>query len=208
MTPESPEKTGIVLQIEAKGDSFLSLSFLSREAGLETFLLRRSRRKARPDLFDTASVRFGARKQTGPTFAEEYRVLCRRSGIGKSFPRVQTASRFANFLRENAQHLADPHSVFPLCNRFFDAVSAGVDSSAAYLKALYLFASNEGFPLKEDWGRSLPEEAARDLGTILKTPLGRQETAEEQILALSRSLETWLVREAHFVIDPGSGNRP
>ncbi len=202
MRDDPSEKTGIVLQIEEKGESFWSVAFFSGESGLEYFLFRRSKRKSRPDLFDTAQVRFGLPKQAGPRFAEDYRVLLRRTAIGKSFSRVRIASRFANVLRKNGQHLAEPAAILPICDRFFNAVSEGVDLSASYLKALYLFASTEGLPLKEDWAGSLPALSVKDLGEVLKTPLGEQRLSEEKIFALSRSLENWLTGEAHFFIDP------
>lgn len=195
------EKNGIVLLREEKGESFWSVAFLSAESGLEYFLMRRSSRKTRPDLFDSASIQQDRPKNSGPGFISEYRVTQRRTGIGESFSRIRMASRFANLLRRNTLHLADTNPVIPICERFFDAAARGTDLQAAYLKALYLFASTEGFPLKEDWAATLRKQEREDLGSVLRNPLGEQEVAAESTEILCKSLESWLVREAHFSID-------
>lgn len=201
------ERTGIVLRLEEKGESFWSMAFLSENEGLEYLMLRRSRRRTRPDLFDTARVRLSSGKREGPQFPDEYHVLRRRAGIGKSIERIRVASRFAEVLRRNARHLPDPGTVFPVCERFFDAAADGVSLEAAYLKSLYLFAAAEGFPVKEDWATALPAPGRRDLASVLRTPLRDQQVSPERSRSLAGALESWLVREAHFSIDLPPGLR-
>ncbi len=198
---EGSERNGIVLRVEEKGESFWSLAVFFEVEGLTYPLLRRSRKVTRPDLFDTAAIMLRPGKGNGPAFAEAYRVVQRREGIGRSYDRITTASHFAEVLRRNTQHLADPTAHFPLCLRFFDSVAGGTAPEAAYLKTLFLFASTEGLPVREDWAGSLSEAEERDLADILRTPLAVQKVSSASCRALAQALETWLVREAHFVIN-------
>ena len=197
------EDTGLVLRVTESGESFWCLAFLSSAYGLYHPLVRNSRTGVRPDLFDTARARVTRAKQGELRFLSEYQPRRRRSGIGKSYAAIQTASRFAEILRRNTAHLPDPADIRTLSERFFDGIEAGAPPGPAFLKTLYLLAKTEGLPVKEDWVASLPSEERMRLRAILLAPLGEQGPEAGSAEDLATSLERWLVAEAHFSIGTG-----
>ncbi|MGE9289821.1 MAG: hypothetical protein ACQKBT_02445 [Puniceicoccales bacterium] len=198
MLPE--EDQGIVLHYTEKGEKFWSITFLSRSHGLYHPMVRKTRTGTRPDLFDTAQAGRAKAKQGELIFLSDYYPIRRRTGIARSYEVLRIASRFAEILRRNAQHLPDCDLIFQMSERFFDSLQSGPSPLAAYLKTLYLFAKTEGFPIRESWVPQLGNQYRTDLETVLKNPLNQQPEEPMLFKTLSASLEQWLVDEAHFVI--------
>ncbi|MFP4352080.1 MAG: hypothetical protein ACLFSZ_05260 [Puniceicoccaceae bacterium] len=194
------EDTGLVLRLTESGENFWCLAFLSRLSGLYHPLVRKSRTSARPDLFDTARARVTRAKQGGLRFLSEYQPRRRRTGIGRSYAAIRTASRFAEILRRNTAHLPEPAAICDLSERFFDEIEAGAPTGPAFLKTLYLLAKAEGLPVKEDWVAGLPSDDRTRLRAILLAPLGEQGPEAASAEDLAASLEKWLVAKADFLI--------
>lgn len=198
MLPE--EDHGLVLNYAEKGEKFWSLAFLSHSQGLYHPLVRKTKRGNRPDLFDTGQARISRAKQGELIFLSDYYPTRRRSGLARSYEILQIASRFAEILRKNSQHLADYEVLFQISERFFDSLETGPSPRAAYLKTLYLFAKTEGLPVREDWASQLSDSVRKDLETILKSPLEEQPTEVAIFKGITSSLEQWLTQEAHFLV--------
>jgi len=199
---DAEEDSGLILMVTEKGESFWSVAMLSKSRGLYHPLIRRNRKGSRPDLFDTGHARISRPKQGELIFLSEYQPTRRRTGIAKSYERLTITSRFAEIIRKNAQHLPEPASVFALSEQFFNSIESEPAPKASYLKTLYLLAKNEGLPVREDWVSGLGQQGQRDLASILRKSLAEQPDDTVIFDHLMRSLEDWLVREAHFSI-PG-----
>lgn len=194
------EDHGLVLRCRENGDNLLSIAFLSKTRGLHYPLLRKSKKGTRPDLFDTARITLSRAKQGELLFASDYTALKRRAGLALSYERLKIASRFAEIVRCNVQHLPDHEIIFALSEKLFDTLETEPAPEAAYLKTLYLFAKTEGFPIREDWVFNLTPHSRETLAKILSTPLNSQPEASTDIHSLTSSIEDWLVAEAHFIL--------
>lgn len=198
MLPE--EDIGLILLLKETKDKFWSVALFSPNRGLHFPLIRRSRTHSPPDLFDTGRANLTRSKQGDLHFLSNYEPIRRRSGIARSYLRVQIASRFADILRRNAQHFPEPSLAFPLFEKFFDAIEQSSSPHAAYLKTLYILAKNEGLPVREHWANGLSTEIQTDLATVLTTPLENQPSNPGMFQFLITSLEKWMEHEAHFQI--------
>jgi len=196
----SEEDQGLVLRYRENGDQLLSVALFSKSRGLFYPLLRKSKKGARPDLFDTARVKLTQARQGDLWFASSYQPIRRRSNLALSYQRLQIASRFAEIIRNNVQHLPDHVPIYDLCERFFDLVANEPAPDASFLKSLYLFAKMEGLPVREDWVDTLGTRSREELAEILRSPLASQPEDQNLFKSLITSLEEWLVAEAHFII--------
>ena len=89
---------------------------------------------------------------------------------------------------------------YRLVLRALDSLSDGAPPFAVMLKALYLFAREEGYPVLEDWARNLRPEQAEKVAAILNTPLADMTVAkEDQELAFS-SLARYVEHNTHIYI--------
>ena len=93
----------LVLGRDASGESHDLLTLLEPDEGLQRCLLRRRRAGAgdAPDLFDEAEVTLEKSRDGGTRFARDYRLLRRRTGIGRDPRALERASRLAGILRRN-----------------------------------------------------------------------------------------------------------
>lgn len=196
MGREIRELSAIVLGIEPQGEGFLRLSVLGREHGLQSVLLRLSRRKAAPDLFDQLEVFWQQRPGSGIGFVIETRLLQRFERLGNSLAALSTASAHARIVARNASHFEDPAPIHDLTLQLLQHLQEGLDPALASLKALYLLARAEGFPVKEAWLQRLPPGQRQRATEALQSPLDTHPAppAGETL----ESLRNWLQREADF----------
>lgn len=196
MDREFREPSALVLGLEPYGEGFLRLTLLGREHGLQTVLLRQSRQKSPPDLFDCLEVQWQQRSAGGPGFAGEFRLLRRFENLGLSWAALKAASAHARIIVDNAAHLEDPAPIHDLTLRLLENLQAGAPPGLASLKALYLLARSEGFPVKEAWLARLTPDLRRRTIAALQASLAAQASPDaDEALA---SLRHWLQREADF----------
>lgn len=164
---------GILLHTEEyKGTSQRGI-WLTEE-GLETTFQRISSKEPTPTppLLGTSELFFKSQKSSGDApFIHDWQCHLERRGLCRPYARLQAASYFATFLRENAGILPDPDPVYALATTVFDAMETAQEPLAALFKALYKLALMEGFPVKEDWLLREHPDLAQDAIQILKTPL-------------------------------------
>lgn len=196
--------TGIVLDRTPTADHWLRLGLFSAEHGLLDVLQRLSRKSsgATPalDLFDELRVTLESRNQGRTWFMREAVSLRRRPGLGASYAALREACRFARVLTRNPLHEESREAVYTLLGRALDAWETGARPDAIYFKSLYLFARDEGYPVREEWQRQLDRDDGASVDSILRRSAAAQVTPDRDVARLARALEEYLRRSAsmHF----------
>lgn len=174
----SKSEEALVLAREPSGENHLKLRLLCRGSGLVLSMQRLPRggktpKNPVPDLFDRIEVTLNAPKTggNGLYFMGECHIARRHPGLGKQYNRLKAAGDYALLLIRNATHLEDHDRLFTRTNRFFEILEVTHLPQAAYLKALFLFLREEGYPLKEDWWKKLPPSARNRATHYLNDPL-------------------------------------
>lgn len=146
------------------GDQLILTGF-SPEDGLLTALLRLPRAGASsanppPDLFDrlVLALEHGRGSPTGgPWFVREHRLLVRHAAIGRSYESLAAASRLARVITRNPGAQDTRAGIDALLTRAFAAFARpAARPELVFFKSLYVFARDEGLPLKEEWLPRLP----------------------------------------------------
>ncbi|MGE9292811.1 hypothetical protein [Ruficoccus sp. ZRK36] len=194
MPAETVELEALVLSRETTGESHLRLSLLDPEAGRREVFYRQTKadKGTPPDLFDRGAFRLEAAKNGNAWFVREFRLLQRLTDIGRRYATFQAAAEWALFLRANAVHCQAPETVFSIAQKTFVALASAEQPEAALLKGFFLFARQEGWPVREHWLRNLSATQADEAAHILNTPLDELTTTPETARLLSRSLKHWL----------------
>jgi recombinational DNA repair protein (RecF pathway) len=200
-------QTALVLCTEHSGESFLKLHLLSAEQGIFLCLKRISRKakeQTSPDLFDSAEVILESSQQGTMRFVKEYHLTLRRAAIGQSYQNLRCASRLAQLLVTNANHLPESTVLFDLTERALDAFAENKSPPIVILKSLYLLLKEEGHPVRESWWPQLPpslRESARD---ILGAPVPRHcdEEKAAHCAAIEASLIRWMRHHSDWIV-PG-----
>lgn len=192
--PEAKIATeAILLAKNESGENGLLLTLLTPDRGILRAFKRTSARskKAPPDLFDEASLLLNKAKTSDLWFVDEYIVLQRRDQIGRNYRAFQYACRYAMLLSRNIFDIAESPSWIIQLRRALDAWETGKYPEIVYFKALYLFAKQQGIPVKEDWLASLKEEGS-PLRSVLRLPLADQTAAAWSVVEWIASLEDYL----------------
>ena len=198
---------GIVLSRELRGEGQLFLQILSGQGEILPVLQRQSRRSSRSvDLFDQASLILQRPSAEGPCFLKDFRLLRRHSGIGQSYEALAEASRWCRFLQANLRHGEHGAQVFLLSLRALDAWERKTPPRAVRFKSLFVLAREEGYPVQEDWLRSLEPGLRGPALDLLRLPAEEAwkldpEPAERLSLALAR----WLSDTADFSLTGSYG---
>lgn len=176
--------TGIILRHEPSGEQFEHLSLFSPEKGAVSCLMRRPKRnptKTLPDLFDTVEIQLEQKNDGGFGFVKEYQILQRRTALGKSFTALEKACEFSSILSKNLSHATEVGTTFALFQKALDAWERRIQPEATFFKTLYLFARQEGYPLKHDWFEKMDHLERTEITSIINFPLEEQSLEAKKI---------------------------
>ena len=81
------------------------------------------------------------------------------------------------------------------------ALAAGARPDIVYLKSLYCFARDEGYPLKQQWFPLLPAADRATVAPLLNRPLSDQTAPPAVVHALQRNLENYLRGHTDILLD-------
>lgn len=198
----------IVLKLTPTGETFTQVRLLSPERGLLS-VLKRNRSKANGysvDLFDQgeAHIDFKAGESSNNGFLTEFSVSTKRNGIGKSYHALQAASWLSGLLLANPLHddeLAE--ETHRLAARSLDSLSDGAPPQALLLKALYVYARDEGYPVLVDWAQKLKPALSSRVTTILNTPLKDINLSKEDQQSSFASLARYVEHNTHIRLPQG-----
>lgn len=192
------------------GDQLILTGF-SPEDGLLTALLRLPRAGASsanppPDLFDrlVLALEHGRGSPTGgPWFVREHRLLVRHAAIGRSYESLAAASRLARVITRNPGAQDTRAGIDALLTRAFAAFARpAAHPELVFFKSLYVFARDEGLPLKEEWLPRLPPADCDFAASALALPSDAPEApAPADLARLTRDLASYLAAEHDLVVD-------
>jgi recombinational DNA repair protein (RecF pathway) len=197
MPGQQLQTTGVVLNRQPGGsDTFEQITVFSEEHGV-LLCLRRLPRKAAGhssplDLFDEAELSLESSNEGRTWFIREHRHLTRRPGLGRSYEALQTAARISGLLTRNPVPDESRQPVALLLRQSLDSLETGGRPDIVWVKALYRFLREEGYPVKQDWWQQLPP-ADRDLAApLLNRPLAEQSFEPSVVHRIAQRLEQWV----------------
>lgn len=191
-----------VLSREPSGESMLRLQLFAETLGVLPAYRRISRSRTAaasppPDLFDRIDAVLETRNEGRTWFLKEYTVTRRFAGLGQNYRRLEYASRLASILLKNPIHGDAAAALFADFETALCAWEEDAPPETVFLKALYVYARDEGFPVREDWRRGLPSARRDAADALIHRPLRDQpESALPHAVPLIESLQNWL-RDHH-----------
>ncbi len=206
---------GLTLQTDAfvllkqpPSDSFQACTVFSPEHGPLHILQRLPKKSAASqstlDLFDEAALRLESSNQGRTWFVQELRLLHRPSGIGRSYETLRLASEFATLIARNRVNDDSRAKVGALIRQVFASFATERRPDIVYFKALYCFARDEGYPLKQHWLPMLPAELRRTAEDMLHLPVASLAAAEidpAHTALLTRRLGEYLRGHTEVLLD-------
>lgn len=173
MPGQTLQTTGFILEKPPAEDRHQKVLLLSPEHGQMLCFQRISSRQPAValDLFDEVAATLTSSNQGRTWFFGEVRVLRRFAGIGLSFAALKEASAFATLLVRNPVHEESRAAVLRLLGTALQAWNDGRRADAVALKALYTFARDEGYPVKEEWAAGLRGSDLENARRVLNEPL-------------------------------------
>jgi hypothetical protein len=193
-----------VIERRPPSDAFQTYGLFSPEHG-NMIALQRIPKKASsthvtPDLFDEIAVMLESSNQGRTWFFKEVRIVTRRASIGKSYDALRFASALAAIIKRNPVHEESRPNVGRLLRTAFDAFGAAGRPDVVYLKSIYLFARDEGYPVKQEWLPSLSAADRATANSILGRKVDEQEINADDVVRIRRSLEDYLGQSTEIII--------
>ena len=133
-------------------------------------------------------------------FVKEIRMTTRRSGIGRSYDALRFASALASVISRNPVHEESRENVARLLRTALDAIASGARPDVVHLKSLYLFARDEGYPVKQEWLPSLGASDAAAARGVLNRRLDAQDATAADVARLRRNLEAYLDASTDIIV--------
>jgi hypothetical protein len=193
-----------VIEKRPPSDAFQALGLFSAEHGNLMALQRVPRKPSpshvSPDLFDEISAMLESSNQGRTWFVKEVRINTRRSAIGGSYDALRFASALVSVISRNPVHEESRENVARLLRGALDAFCGAVRPDVVHLKSLYVFARDEGYPVKQEWLPSLPADDRAVAAGALGRRLGEQDSSPEEVARIRRSLEDYLGASTEIVI--------
>ena len=194
-----------VLLKRPPADAFQSFNVFSADHGPLLVLQRVARKSATAavalDLFDEASLQLESSNQRRTWFVKETRLITRSAGIGRSYESLRTASALAALIARNPVHEESRPAVATLLRTVFAALADGARPDVVHFKALYCFARDEGYPLKQQWFPTLPAADREAVAALLNRPLAEQAAAPAAVARLQRRLEEYLGGHTEILLE-------
>jgi hypothetical protein len=213
MPGQQLQSTAFILAKQPSGsDSFEQLTVFSGEHGVLHCLARLTKsansasarrssvaRSEGPlDLFDEAEFWLESSNQGRTWFIKEHRLIQRHDGIGRSYDALRAAAALAKLVSHNPVPDESRPPIGDLLRSSLAALAAGGRPDITWLKTLYCFLRDEGYPVKQQWWPELPA-ADRDIAAhLLNQPLAAQTADATTVTRITRRLETWVHGETEI----------
>lgn len=203
MAGPTQQVDGWILVKRPPAESFQTLTIFSAANGAGLALQRISKKStsATLDLFDEASLLLETPAQGSAAFIKEARVQTRLTEIGKSYENLRLASMFASLVARNPVAEESRMNVYELLGQSFRAFARADRADIVYLKSVYRFCRDEGYPLKQAWAPTLPSDDRAALATILNQPVTEQAADLKLVARLTRRLEDYLRGNTEILLD-------
>lgn len=206
---------GLSLQTEAfvllkrpPSDRFQGCTVFSPEHGhlqvMQRIAQKTAATQAALDLFDEVALILESSNQGQTWFVKETRLLHRPTGIGRSYEALRQASAFAALIARNRVAEEGRAAVGRLLQQAIAAFATSDRPDLVYFKALYTFARDEGYPVRQQWRPTLPADLRATADVALRTPLQDLDPADApaaRATLLIRRLEEYLRGHTEVLIE-------
>ena len=204
--PGLPLQTdAFVLSKRPPADTFQTFNVFSAEHGALLILQRLAKKSAGTavalDLFDEASLLLESSNQGRTWFVKETRLVTRHPDLGRSYETLVAASALTSLVARNPVPEESRLAVASLLRTALAALATGARPDIVYLKSLYCFARDEGYPLKQQWFPLLPAADRATVAPLLNRPLSDQTAPPAVVHALQRDLENYLRGHTDILLD-------
>ena len=193
-----------VLVRRPPAESFQTLTIFSIAHGAQLALQRLSKKNsvnAGLDLFDEAALIVEEPNQGQAVFIKEARILTRQTALGKNYETLQRAAALTQLVGRNPVAEESRAAIYDLLRDALRAFAESTRPDIVYLKSLYRFCRDEGYPLKQAWVPSLPSADRGDLTELLNRPVNAQSADLKIVARLQRSLEDYLRGETEIQLE-------
>lgn len=195
----------LVLLKRPAAEAFQPLSLFSPEHGVLSVLQRVPKKASSAtsllDLFDEAAVMLESSNQGQTWFVKEARLLVRRPELGRSYDTLRFAAQLTKLIARNVGSEDGRTAVYALVRESLAAFAVAERPDIVYLKSLYRFARDEGYPLKAHWFPTLPAADQQQISTLLNRPLAEQTADQPAVARLQRRLEEYLRGHTEVLLD-------
>ncbi|MDB6114325.1 MAG: hypothetical protein JWQ62_1270 [Lacunisphaera sp.] len=202
MPGQQLQTTAFILAKQLSGsDAFEQLTAFCREHGVLHCLRRvaQSKTASSPlDLYDEAELWLESSNQGRTWFIKEHRILDRRDGIGRSYDALRAAGALTNLISRNPVSDESRPMVADLLQSSLTALATGGRPDITWLKALYCFLRDEGYPVKQQWWPELPATDRDSAAQLLNQPLAAQTAEPAAVAQITRQLENWVKSETEI----------
>jgi len=192
---------GIVLQITPTGDLHSRIALFTAEYGLQSVLLRKSKKtglSAHPDLFDDLECTLKVPTSgSGLPFVREWIVVQKRFFLAQDHRIFQTAGEIARLFLANGNHLLEPEPLYQLLLKSLGSLKTR-KTCLVHIKTLFVFAQSEGLPVKQAWLPELCPESLKKAQVILSTKLADFTEVPDGSDLILKSLRNWLNAETEL----------
>ena len=185
---------GILLNYEDTGENFSRLTFFSK-IGLVRCLLRKNHKLSGvspPDLFDDVEINLQLKNGPGIPFIKEHNIVKKRTKLALNHSTFEASGFLARFFITNGEHLLEPKIFFSILNNALTSLLDRGMPSTVLLKTLFLFAREEGLPVRESWLSGLKKEDLKNAHFIISHPVRESLHLNMEITRLLESLCNWL----------------
>ena len=199
--PQLQTPAFILAKQPSGSDKFDQLTAFSAEHGVLHCLTRLSQGKAAAtplDLFDETELWLESSNQGRTWFVKEHRLIQRHDGIGRSYDALRAAAALGGLISRNPVSDESREAVAGLLRSSLTALAAGGRPDIAWLKALYSFLRDEGYPVKQQWWPELPAADRPLVAQLLNQPLAGQTAEAAAVARIARRLEDWVRAETEI----------
>lgn len=192
-----------ILGRQASGsDTFEPLTAFSEEHGTLLCLRRVSTKAATStpplDLFDEAELALESSSQGRTWFIKEHRHLHRFPGIGRSYDTLRAAAALATLITRNPVADESRAPIAALLRQSFGSLESGARPDLVWLKSLFIFLRDEGYPVKQHWWQQLGSVERDTAAQILHQPIAGQAPEPATVTLLTQRLETWVAGDTEI----------
>jgi hypothetical protein len=202
MPGQQLQTTAFILAKQLSGsDTFEQLTAYAGEHGTLLCLLRTAKKTSTSgslDLFDETELALESSNQGRTWFIKEHRLVQRHDGIGRSYATLRAASLLATLISRNAVPEESRASIMTLLRTSLGALANGGRPDITWLKTLYCFLRDEGYPVKQQWWPDLPAADRELVAHLLNQPLAAQTADAATVNRLTVRLQTWVSTETEI----------
>ncbi|MBL9215734.1 MAG: hypothetical protein JNG83_09695 [Opitutaceae bacterium] len=201
--PQLQTQAFVLAKLPSGSDTFEQVTAFSAEHGLLHCLARlprgRSAAAAAPlDLGDETELWLESSNQGRTWFVREHRLVRRHDGLGRSYPALRAAAAIGALVSRNPVPDESRAEIAALLRSSLGALAEGGRPDIIWLKALFRFLRDEGYPAKQQWWPRLPPEDRAAATRLLNQPLAEQTADAATVARLAASLEQWVQAETEL----------